>query len=282
MSAITQQPAAHITRIRRSRGLGRLGLVELWAYRDLLLLLALRDIRVRYKQATLGVGWAVIQPVAMSAILFVFFGLLMGLNERVAPTPYLVFVLAGILPWTLFESAVTASSGSVVANGNIVRKVYFPRLIVPLAATGAPLIDYTIGLVVLILAMIALGVSITTSVLLVPLMIASLLIGVFGVGILMSAITVAYRDFRHLLPFMLRLLFFLTPVIYPVTMVPERFRWILSLNPVGGTIAALRSAILGTPIPYHGWMLSTAIGVAALIVGLIYFQRVEKRFADIV
>jgi lipopolysaccharide transport system permease protein len=271
-----------VTLIRRSRGLGRLGLLELWGYRDLLILLAMRDIKVRYKQAALGVGWALIQPVAMATILYMFFGLLMGMNEKVAPTPYLVFVLAGILPWTLFESAVGASSGSVVANGNIVRKVYFPRLIVPLAATGAPLIDYTIGFVVLLIAMALLGVPMTGSILMVPLLIASLLIGVFGVGVLMSAITVAYRDFRHLLPFMLKLLFFLTPVIYPVTMVPERFRWMLALNPVGGTIAGLRSAILGTPIQYNDWLLSTSIGLVALIVGLLYFQRVEKRFADIV
>lgn len=285
MSAITTHqpdPTLHVTRIRRSRGLGRLGLLELWSFRDLLLLLALRDIKVRYKQAALGVGWAVIQPVAMAAILFVFFGLLMGMNDKVAPTPYLVFVLAGLLPWTLFEAAVTASSGSVVANANIVRKVYFPRLIVPLAATGAPLIDYAIGFVVLLIAMVLLGVPVTGSVLLVPLLIASLLIGVFGVGVLMSAITVAYRDFRHLLPFMLKLMFFLTPVIYPVTMVPEQFRWLLSLNPVGGTIAALRSAILGTPIIYNDWLISTSIGLAALVAGLFYFQRVEKRFADIV
>lgn len=272
----------HITHIRRSRGLGRLGLTELWSYRDLFLLLAFRDIRIRYKQAVLGIGWALIQPIAMAVILFVFFGLLMGMNAKVAPTPYLVFVLAGVLPWTLFESAVNASSSSVVANANIVRKVYFPRLIIPLAATGAPVIDYVIGLAVLMIAMIALGVPVTGSVLLVPVMIASLLVGVLGVGVLMSAITVAYRDFRHLLPFMLKLLFFLTPVIYPVTIIPEAYRWLLSLNPVGGTIAALRSAILGTPILYTDWLVSTCIGLAALIAGLIYFQRVEKRFADIV
>jgi len=275
-------PTLHVTVIKPSRGFGRLGLIELYGYRDLLIMLALRDIKVRYKQAALGIGWAVIQPVAMALILFLFFGKLMGLDAQVAPTPYLVFVLAGVLPWTLFESAVSASSGSVVANANIVRKVYFPRLIVPLSATGAPLIDYAIGFVVLMIAMAVLGVPVTGSVLLVPLMIASLLVGVFGVGVLMSAITVAYRDFRHLLPFMLKLLFFLTPVIYPVAMVPERFRWLLSLNPVGGTIAALRSAILGTPILYTDWMISTAIGLGALIAGLLYFQRVEKRFADIV
>ncbi|MGB0767310.1 MAG: ABC transporter permease [Phycisphaeraceae bacterium] len=284
MSAIPTpiETTTHTTVIQPTRGLGRLGLVELFGHRDLLVILALRDIKVRYKQAALGIGWAVIQPVAMALILFLFFGKLMGLDAQVAPTPYLVFVLAGVLPWTLFEAAVSASSGSVVASAGVIRKVYFPRLIVPLAATGAPLIDYAIGLVVLLFAMVALGVPLTVSIALVPIMIATLMIAVLGVGVLMSAITVAYRDFRHVLPFLLRILFFLTPVIYPVAIMPERFRWLLSLNPVGGTIAALRSAMLGTPIVYTDWLISTSIGLAALIGGLLYFRRAERRFADIV
>ncbi len=284
MSSIstTTDQALPVTVIQRSRGLGRLGVGALWGYRDLLAILAMRDIKVRYKQAALGVAWAIIQPIAMAAILFLFFGKLMGLDAQVAPTPYLVFVLAGVLPWTLFESAVTASSGSIVASAGIVRKVYFPRLIVPLAATGAPLIDYGIGMLVMLVAMLVLGVTLTGQALLVPLMLISLMIGVLGVGILMSAVTVAYRDFRHVLPFLLRLLFFLTPVIYPVTILPEAYRWLLALNPVGGTIAALRSAILGTPIVYSDWMISTCIGLAALFAGLWYFQRAERRFADIV
>lgn len=275
-------PVLPTTVIRPSRGLGRLGLLPLWHHRDLLVLFALRDIKVRYKQAALGIGWAVIQPVGMALILYLFFGLLLDLNDRVAPMPYLVFVLAGVLPWTLFESAVTASSGSVVSSASIVRKVYFPRLIVPLSATGAPLVDYAIGMVVLLIAMLALGVPLTLTALLVPVMIASLMIAVLGVGVMMSAVTVAYRDFRHVLPFLLRIMFFLTPVIYPVTLMPERFRWVLSLNPIGGTIGALRSAMLGTPIIYADWLISTVVGFALLIAGLLYFQRAERRFADIV
>ncbi len=271
-----------ITVIRPSRGLGRLGLDALWGYRDLLLILALRDVKVRYKQAALGVGWAVIQPVLMALILYLFFGRLMGLDAKVAPTPYLVFVLAGVLPWTLFESAVTASSGSIVASAGIVRKVYFPRLLVPLAATGAPLIDYAIGLIVMVVAMLIFGVPLGATVLWLPVMIATLMLGVLGVGVLMSAITVAYRDFRHVLPFLLRILFFLTPVLYPVVIVPERFRWLMALNPVSGTIGALRSAMLGTPILYPDWLISSVVGASALIVGLMYFQRAERRFADIV
>lgn len=284
MSSIptTADPSLPLTVIRRSRGLSRLGLGALWAHRDLLVIFALRDIKVRYKQAALGVAWAVIQPVGMALIFFVFFGKLMGMEEKVAPTPYLVFTLAGVLPWALFESAVTASSGSVVANAGIIRKVYFPRLIVPLAATGAPLIDYAIGFGVLLIAMALIGVPLTGSAALVPLMLLSLMLGVLGVGVLMSAITVAYRDFRHVLPFLLKVLMFLTPVFYPATIVPEAYRWLLALNPVGGTISALRSAMVGTPIDTSAWLVSTLISAAALLAGLIYFQCVERRFADIV
>lgn len=259
-----------------------MGLGALIAHRDLLLMLALRDVKVRYKQAVLGVCWAVLQPVAMAGILWLFFGVLLGMDAQVAPTPYLVFVLAGVLPWTLFESAVTASSNSVVANAAIVRKVYFPRLIVPLAAAGAPLVDYALGLAVLLLAMLAFGVGLSSQLLLLPLLVASTLIAVMGIGILLSALTVAYRDFRHIVPFMLRLLFFMTPVIYPVAVVPERFQWLLSLNPIGGVVAAFRAAVLGQPIDTLGWLVSTLVGLCCMVGGLAYFQRVQRRFADIV
>lgn len=271
-----------ITVIQPSRGLSRLGLSQLWAHRDLLLLFTLRDIKVRYKQAALGISWAVIQPIGMSIIFFLFFGKLMGLEEKVAPTPYLIFTMAGILPWALFESAVSASSSSVVSNANIIRKVYFPRLIVPLAATGAPLIDYAIGMGILLIAMIFLGTTTNSSAILLPLMVGSLMLSVLGVGILMSAITVAYRDFRHALPFLMKVFMFLTPVFYPITIVPEQYRWMLALNPVGGTISAMRSAMLGTPIDTSAWLISTLVSAVALAAGLIYFQRVERRFADII
>lgn len=284
LPAATHNPTADtpVTAIRPSRGFERLGLGALFAHRDLLLLLALRDIKVRYKQATLGVAWALLQPIAMAGILWLFFGVLLGLNEQVAPTPYLVFVLAGVLPWTLFESAVTASSNSVVANAGIVRKVYFPRLVVPLAAAGAPLLDYAIGLGVLLAAMLVMGVALPWQLALLPLLVASTLVAVMGIGVLLSALTVAYRDFRHVVPFLLRLLFFMTPVIYPVAMVPERWQWVLSLNPVGGTISAFRAAVLGQPIDTAAWGISTLIGLACLVAGLAYFQRAQRRFADIV
>ena len=173
-------------------------------------------------------------------------------------------------------------SNSVVANAAIVRKVYFPRLIIPLAAAGAPLVDYAIGMGVLFIAMLFLGVAFSWQLLILPLLVASTLISVMGIGILLSALTVAYRDFRHIVPFLLRLLFFMTPVIYPVAIVPERFQWLLSLNPIGGTVAAFRACILGQPIDTIGWAVSTLIGLALAVAGLVYFQRVQRRFADIV
>jgi len=251
-------------------------------HRDLLVVLAMRDIKVRYKQAVLGIGWALLQPLAMALILYVFFGVLLGLNQKVGPTPYLVFVLAGVLPWTLFESGVTASSNSIVTNAAIIRKVYFPRILIPLAAVGAPLIDYAIGFGVLFIAMITLGVSFSWQILLLPALILSTVLAVLGIGILLAALTAAYRDFRHIVPFLLRLLFFMTPVIYPVAIVPDRWQWVLSLNPIGGTISAFRSIVLGTPINFTAWGTSTLISLAAAILGLAYFQRVQRRFADIV
>ncbi|MEM1354508.1 MAG: ABC transporter permease [Planctomycetota bacterium] len=281
----TPPPVAHhpaTTVIQPTHGIGRLRLAEIWHYRDLLMLLTMRDVRVRYKQAALGIGWAVLQPVAMAGVLYLFFGVLMGLDEKVAPVPYLVFVLAGVLPWTMFESAVTAASGSVVANAAIVRKVYFPRLIVPLSAAGAPLVDYAIGLGVLLVAMLILGAAWSWQLVLLPLMILSVLTAVLGIGVLLAALTVSYRDFRHLVPFMLRLLFFMTPVIYPVTLLPDALRWLIALNPVGGTISAFRAAVLGTPIDYTAWGVSTLTGLVALALGVTWFQRAERRFADVV
>ena len=275
-------PAKRVTVIEPTRGFRKLGLAAIVEHRDLLVMLAMRDVRVRYKQAVLGIAWALLQPLAMAMILYLFFGVLLGLDAQVAPHPYLVFVLAGVLPWTLFESAVSASSNSVVANASIVQKVYFPRLIIPLSAAGAPLIDYAIGFGVLFGAMMLLGVGLSWQLVLLPLLVGSTLIAVMGIGVLLSALTVSYRDFRHIVPFLLRLLFFITPVIYPVTILPQRWQWLLALNPVGGTVSAFRAAVLGTPIDYSAWGVSTLVGLAALIAGLTYFQRAERRFADIV
>lgn len=255
---------------------------ELWSHRDLLLLLAFRDVRIRYKQTVLGASWAVFQPLVTMVVLQIFFGHLMGMSKRVGDVPYPVFLYAGLLPWQLFAAATNASSGSLVGNANILTKVYFPRLIIPLSSLGAPLVDYAISFVILIGMMVWYGLAVSWSILLLPALILSTVLAVLGVGLLLSAVTVTYRDFRHVIPFMIQTLFFMTPVIYPSTIVPDRYRWVLSLNPMSGTIDAFRSVILNQPVDYSAWGISVAVALIATTVGLIYFQRAQKQFADVV
>ena len=255
---------------------------ELWPHRDLLLLLAFRDVRIRYKQTALGIAWAVIQPLVTMFVLQLFFGHLMGMSRQVADVPYPVFLYAGLLPWQLFAAATAASSNSLVNNANILTKVYFPRLIIPLASLGAPLVDYTISFAILVGMMAYFGLAVGWSILLLPALVASTVLAVLGVGLLLSAVTVAYRDFRHIVPFLVQTLFFMTPVIYPVTVIPPGYRWVVSLNPMAGTIDAFRAVILNQPVDYAAWGVSTAVAVAATAVGLWYFQRAQRGFADVV
>lgn len=255
---------------------------ELWDYRDLVLLLGLRDVQVRYKQTALGAAWAILQPLMTMVVLNLFFGRLLGLAQHVHGIPYPIFVIAGLLPWTLFSTAVTAASNSLVTHAGIIQKAYFPRLAVPIAAVGAPLVDCAVGLLVLAGMMAWFGVAVSWKLMLLPLLLASTLTAVLGIGILLASITVWYRDFRHVIGFMLQVGFFLTPVIYPVKIVREEFQALLSLNPIGGVIEAFRAVILDTPIPWMHWSISATTGCLALVVGLMHFVRMERRFADVV
>jgi len=255
---------------------------ELWRYRDLAALLALRDIRVRYKQTALGAAGAILQPLVSVFVLTIFFGRLMGVAGQVDDVPYSVFVLAGLLPWTLFAASVTASSNSLVNNAAMVSKVYFPRLILPIAAVGAPLVDYALGLCVLAGLMMWAGVGLAAKAALLPILVACTLLAVLAVSIALASVTVSYRDFRHLLPFLLQTWFFLTPVIYPVTIIPERWRWMLALNPMVGPVTGFRSVLLDQPLDVVGLTVSLLVSVTALAAGLLYFQHAEARFADVV
>ncbi len=274
--------ATGVTVIRPQYGLGALDPVELWRRRDLAWVLALRDLRVRYKQTFLGVAWAVIQPLATMVVLHIFFGKVMGMAEKVGGVPYPVFLYAGLLPWTLFSNAVTASSNSLVGNAHIMSKVYFPRLLLPLSATLVPVIDYAIAFVVLAGLMLWFHVPVTMGVLLVPLLIVSTMIAILGVGILLASLTVCYRDFRYVVPFMLQLWLFMTPVIYDLSFVPERYQWLMNLNPMAGTIDAFRAVVLGQPVNYAAWAVSTTVAAITLVVGLVWFAKLERKFADVV
>jgi lipopolysaccharide transport system permease protein len=259
---------------------------ELWRCRELLYFLTWRDIKVRYKQTVLGAAWAVLQPLA-TMVVFTFFLGRVAANEE-SPIPYALFVFAGLLPWTFFATALASAGGSIVGNQNMVTKIYFPRLIIPMGAVGAGLVDLFIGMGMLVLMMFyytwtghppAPG----WGLLMVPVLIVLLLIAALGVGILLSALTVAYRDFRHVVPFMVQIWMFATPTIYlqTQTLGPRSRTW-LPLNPAYGLIGNFRQALLGGDLDFYSLAVSSAVSVAFLIVGCIYFRRVERSFADII
>jgi len=281
LSDSTAPLSEQITTIEPRHGWQRIDLSGLWRYRDLLWFLMLRDVQVRYKQTVLGAAWAIIQPLAMMAVASVFFGRLLGVAAKVS-VPYPIFFFSGMLAWTFFSGAVAAASMSLVNNAPMLRKIYFPRLIVPIASIGVPAIDLIVSALVLVAMMVWYDVPVTAQLALLPLLSLTMLIAALGVGLLLSALNVAYRDFRYVVPFMLQLWFFVTPVIFPVTIVPPQWQWLLQLNPMGGTIEAFRAAVLGTTVNYSAWALSTLASSVLLFLGLIYFHRTERRFADVV
>jgi lipopolysaccharide transport system permease protein len=269
------------TVIERKRGWHLVDLPELWRYRELLAFLVWRDVKVRYKQTVLGVAWAVLQPLATMAVFVGFLGRVAAAPEGAMPYP--LFVFAGLLPWTFFSNAVSAASQSVVGNQNLVTKVYFPRLVIPISAAGASLVDFAVSLGMLAILMFVYRVLPGTGVLAVPFILLLLGTAAVGVGTLLAALTVAYRDFRYVVPFGVQLWMFATPTIYlQADALGERARALLPLNPAYGLISAFRQALLGQPIDTYALAVSGTVSVALLIVGSHYFRRVERGFADII
>ncbi|MDQ6954747.1 MAG: ABC transporter permease [Mariprofundaceae bacterium] len=270
----------HVTVIEPAKGWRALDFKELWAYRELFWVLTLRDIKVRYKQTVLGVAWAVLQPVLTMLIFTVVFG---GLAKIPSDGyPYAIFVFAALLPWTFFANAVSTSSTSLINASNMVSKVYFPRLIIPLSSIGSGLVDLAISTLVLFALMLWFGVGWSFNLLLIPLLLLAVIFTALGVGTLLSALTVAYRDFRFVVPFMVQIWMYATPVVYPVSLVPEKWQWLLFLNPMTGVIEAFRSAFLDRPFDLPSIAISLLMSVVIFIVGVAYFERVERRFADII
>jgi lipopolysaccharide transport system permease protein len=285
VSAITpaQTAAATSARVLRPRrGWEFSDLAKLWQFRELALCLAMRDIKVRYKQTALGALWAVIQPFTMMVVMSVFFGRLINLEAKTDGIPYPIFFYAGMLPWTFFAAAVHGSTNSLVANSHMLRKIYFPRLILPLSAVGAPLVDYAVAFSVLAGLMIWYGIAVTAWLAWLPLLVALTIIAALGVGVLLSAMTVKFRDFRYVVTFLIQVWFFITPVIYPTSIVGDRWRWLLQLNPMGGTIEAFRACVLGRPIDFPALLMSASVSFLCLLTGLLYFNHTERRFADVV
>lgn len=295
-------PGDALTVITPPTGRSFVNVAELWRFRDLLYFLAWRDVKVRYKQTALGVAWAVLQPAMMMVVFTLFFARLAGVSS--GGVPYPLFAYAGLLPWTFFSTAVAAAGNSVIGSERIITKIYFPRLAIPFAAVGASVIDFLIALGLLGGMMIYYGVKPGPGVWLAPLIYGLIVLSAVGVGTLLSALNVSYRDFRYVIPFLLQVWMFATPTVYmqvdPTAPKPEpaltahadapstglaptgAVRAALALNPMTGLVGAFRAAVLGGPIPWTGLAGSSLCACGFFVAGCLYFRRVEDRFADII
>jgi lipopolysaccharide transport system permease protein len=268
------------TVIERRPGWRIIDLRELWRYRELLFFLTWRDVKVRYKQTVLGTAWAVLQPLATMIVFAFFLGRVGGVADGVANYP--LFVFAGVLPWTFFSNAVTQAGNSVVTNQNLVSKVYFPRLAIPFSAVGACLFDFVVALALLAAMMAWYGTAPGWGLLLAPVIMLLLTATALGVGTLLSALIVAQRDFRYILTFCVQLWMFATPCIYLPTPVGENGRLWLPLNPAYGLLLNFRQAVLGGVLDWYALGVSSAVGLGLLVLGCLYFRRVERSFADVI
>ena len=254
---------------------------ELWRYRELLLFLSWRDIQVRYKQTVLGAAWAIIQPVMTMVVFTIFFGRLGGMQEHTS-LPYPIFIYAALLPWQFFSASVGQAGQSLISGSNLISKVYFPRLIIPFSTVGVSLLDFAISFIVMLGLMLYYRVPFGFGMLALPFCLLGTLVAAIGVGTFLSALAVAYRDFRYVIPFMIQLWMFSSPVAYPFEVVPEKWRMLYALNPMAGIISGYRSALLNEPFQWAAIAISMSVSILAFFVGVIYFRRVERRFADIV
>ncbi len=271
-SAIIIQPAA---------GLFHLELKAIWHYRELLYFLIWRDVKVRYKQTAIGAGWAILQPLMTMVVFTVVFG-----NFAKIPSdglPYPIFAYTALLPWNYFAQAIGRSGVSLVGSANLISKVYFPRLIIPLSAAVAPLVDFAIAFVILLIMMAWFGIAPTSGVLALPLFLLLALVTVLAVGLWLSALNVRYRDVGYTIPFLIQIWMYASPVAYPVSLVPARWRLLYSLNPMAGVIEGFRWAFLGKESPDFGVMAASTVAVVVLLLGgIVYFKQMERTFADIV
>ncbi len=255
---------------------------DFWKYRELFFFLAWRDILVRYKQTVVGVAWSVIRPIASTALLVLVFGKVAKVSSGNAPFPLMVF--AGLLPWNFFAGSLSESSSSVVGNANLISKIYFPRLIVPLSSVVTGLVDLAISILILAFMMAWYHFAPTWRIVLLPAFLLLATAAAIGGGIWLAALTVKYRDFRVLVPFIMQFGFFLSPLAYQIDKVPEKWRWLYSLNPMVGVIDGFRWAILGgdNKLDVTGFVFPVVLVVVLLVTGLWYFRKTERSFADVI
>lgn len=267
--------------IRPQRGLVNLDLAGLWEFREILYFLVWRDIKLRYKQTAIGAAWAVLQPLATMAIFTIIFGHLAKIPSD--GLPYAIFSFTGLLPWIYFSQAIARSGGSVVGDANLIKKVYFPRLLIPIAAVLSPLVDFLISFVILLGMAAWFGIRPGWNILTVPLFLVLAMISALAAGLWLSALNVRYRDVGHALPFLIQIWLYASPVAYSVALIPEKWRLVYGLNPMAGAIEGFRWALLHKDRPALGVMaMSTVVVLALLIGGVIFFKRFERSFADVV
>jgi len=267
--------------IEPRKGLFELDLAAVWQYRELVYFLVWRDVKVRYKQTALGAAWVILQPLMTMAIFTVIFSYFAKIPSDGLPYP--VFAYAALLPWNYFSQALSRSGNSMIGNAHLITKVYFPRLIIPLASTFTPAVDLLVSVVPLLGLMIWYGVSPTRGVLVLPLFLLLALVTALSVGLWLSPIHVRYHDVGYVTPFLIQLWMYASPVIYPVSLVPEHWRLLYSFNPMAGVIEGFRWALLGKQSPDFAVMaVSAALVVALLLAGLVFFKHMESSFADIV
>jgi len=267
--------------IEPARGWMPLNLMDLWQYRDLFFFLAWRDIKIRYKQTLLGASWAILQPLLTMVIFSFIFGKLAGLPSEGIPYP--VFTYTALLPWQLFAFALSQSSNSLVGSQQLVSKVYFPRLIIPIASVAPGVVDFILSFVVLIGLMTYFKIQLTIRLFVLPLLLLLALLTALAVGLWLSALNVEYRDVRYVVPFLTQFWMYATPVAYSSTLIPEKWRWLYGLNPLTGVVESFRWALLGSgdSLGPMFWV-SVGIVIILLVSGLFYFRRMEDTFADVI
>lgn len=266
--------------ITPEKGWGSLSLSELSSYRDLYWYLSWRNVAVRYKQTLFGVVWALLQPLAASGIFTIFLGMFAKVPSD--GRPYFLFTFCAMLPWTFFRNTVSQAALSLVQNAQLVTKVYFPRIFVPAAIAPVGLIDLCVTLAALLPIMVWFEVPFTSNLLLAPLFLLGVTICAVGIGTGLAAINVRFRDVRFTIPFLMQCWMFATPIVYPTSVVPVKYRWLLGLNPMAGMIEGFRASLLGLPIPWEMVLYSTLVTILALIFGLLIFRRTERYFADVI
>lgn len=272
---------AKVIRIAPSRGWVSLGLREFWQHRELLYFLVWRDIKVRYKQTLLGGAWAILQPLLTMVVFSLFFGRLAKVPSNGIPYP--IFSFAALVPWTFFASGIAAAANSLVGNANLLRKVYFPRLCIPVASVLAGVVDFALALLLLIIMMPFYGVYPSLHILWLPLFLVLALASALGVGLWLAAINVQFRDVRYAVPFVTQIWMFASPVVYSASLVPSRWRALYGLNPMAGVVEGFRFSLLdASAISLEMVLLSTLVAVVLVVTGAFYFRRTEKTFADVV